>query len=461
MSGGPVGAAGGVAEVLAGYVAAARGRPLADGVVADTVLHVVDTVGAAVSGMRLEAGMRALAYLGARPGAPEATVVGTTVRAPAHLAAFANAMAAHADETDDSHGPSGTHPGCSVVPVALAVAEARGRSGAELLRAVALGYDVCARVPPALWPDLVERGVRRVHSTHAFGAAFGAAAAAASLAGFDALRCGHVMAYTVQHVSGISTYMREGGHVEKAYAYAGMPAMDALRAVGLVEAGFAGAADPFSGHPSLFSLNPGAEPSALVRDLGSRFAISDTKFKRYPVGSPAQSALDGLLSILREEHLVDADVQALVVGMAPNRLAVVRDRPMPNVNIGFLLHVALRDGGLTFEASHDRDRFAAWVEAGGDARVAVVEDASLGTSHGARVELRTVGGRTLRRHVPHIPGSRENPMPAAEVRDKALELLAPALGRGRAAELVTALGSVDRLADVRKIGPLLAGITGP
>src|SRR3954454_16292123 len=75
-------------------------------------------------------------------------------------AALANAMCAHADETDDFEPVTKAHPGCSVVPAALAIGEKYGRSGTEMIRAVALGYDTCCRFLMALGPDLV-RGTHR------------------------------------------------------------------------------------------------------------------------------------------------------------------------------------------------------------------------------------------------------------------------------------------------------------
>ena len=55
---------------------------------------------------------------------------------------MANGILAHSDETDDSHAPSGTHPGCAVVPAALAMGEKNDCSGEALLKSVVLGYDV-------------------------------------------------------------------------------------------------------------------------------------------------------------------------------------------------------------------------------------------------------------------------------------------------------------------------------
>jgi hypothetical protein len=67
-----------------------------------------------------------------------------------------NAMMAHADQTDDSHAPSHSHLGCGVVPAALASGEQFGISGAHLLRAVTLGYDVGARFTMALGGERYE-----------------------------------------------------------------------------------------------------------------------------------------------------------------------------------------------------------------------------------------------------------------------------------------------------------------
>ena len=85
-------------------------------------------------------------------------------------------MLGHADETDDSHAPSLCHPGCAIVPAALAMAERERRNGTAILRAVALGYDVGCRINMSLNAyEFREDG----HSTHSFGPMFGAAAAAA------------------------------------------------------------------------------------------------------------------------------------------------------------------------------------------------------------------------------------------------------------------------------------------
>ena len=132
-------------DTLASYIASALDRPLPPAVLEKTKHHVLDTIAAMVTGSRLKPGEAAINFVRSQGGTPEAAVVGSNVVTTAINAAMANGMLAHSDETDDSHAPSLTHPGCAVVPAALAVAErqkrqrggAAARSGPRLRRRLA------------------------------------------------------------------------------------------------------------------------------------------------------------------------------------------------------------------------------------------------------------------------------------------------------------------------------------
>src|SRR3989442_13752112 len=108
-----------------------------------------------VPGPRLKAGELAVRYVRLQGGVPEASVLAAGVKPSAVNAALANGMFGHADETDDFEPVTKAHPGCSVVPAALAMAEREGRSGEELLRAVVLGYELCCRFLMVLGSELV------------------------------------------------------------------------------------------------------------------------------------------------------------------------------------------------------------------------------------------------------------------------------------------------------------------
>jgi len=168
-----------VMQSVATYIARATKKALPKPVVEKTKHHVLDTLAAMVSGSRLPPGEAAISFIKTRGGTEEALVIGSRFVTTAENAALANGMLGHADETDDSHAPSLTHPGCAIVPAALAMAERGRRDGTSFLRAVALGYDIGARLTLSLHPyNFREAG----HSTHSFGPMFGSAAAAGALA---------------------------------------------------------------------------------------------------------------------------------------------------------------------------------------------------------------------------------------------------------------------------------------
>ncbi len=135
-----------IIERLSAYIVAAGDRQLPQVVSEKAKHHILDTIGAIVSGSRLKLEDWQSDSIRTQGGTSEAKVIGTDILTTAINAAMANGYMAHADETDDSHAPSLTHPGCAIVPAALAMAERQNASGEAFLRAVVLGYDVSARI---------------------------------------------------------------------------------------------------------------------------------------------------------------------------------------------------------------------------------------------------------------------------------------------------------------------------
>src|SRR5262249_52389887 len=137
----PVAASPSYGAAVARYAAQAGGQGLRAEVVNRAKCHILDTLAAIVSGAALEAGRAGQSYAASLGGKAVAGILGTDLRVPLVEAALANGMAAHADESDDSHEESQTHPGCGVIPAAIVVAEQQGSSGLAFLRAAVLGYE--------------------------------------------------------------------------------------------------------------------------------------------------------------------------------------------------------------------------------------------------------------------------------------------------------------------------------
>ena len=441
---------------LSAHIGGALRKPLPAPVLEKTKHHVLDTLAAMVSGSRLLPGRKAISFVRTLGGAREAGVIGSRIVTSAVGAALANGMAAHADETDDSHAASLTHPGCGVVPAALAMAERERRNGAALLRAVALGYDVGCRLTQSL--DAY-RFREEGHSTHSFGPTFGAAAAAGALAGLKQRQVRHLLSYAAQQASGISCWMRDPEHIEKAFDFGGMPARNGVLAAAMVAHGFTGVEDVFSGERSFFVAygRPG-EPEALARDLGSQYEIMNASIKRWSVGSPIQAPLDSLAELMQGNELRPDDVDRVIVRVAHQGANTVDNRDMPDICMQHMCAIMLLDGTVSFKSSHDSRRMRQPKVLALRRRIELQGDDELSKAMPSRqgiVELQLRDGRKLRHHTRAVRGTPDNPMTRAEVEAKSYDLMAPVIGPTRARRLCDMVWRLERLADVRKLRALL------
>ncbi len=411
---------------LARYMVEARDRTLPPNVALEGKHHILDTLGAMVSGSRLKPGEMAIAYVRTQGGVPESSVIGTNIKTSAVNAALANGMCGHADETDDVELITKTHPGCSSVAAALAMAEREGRSGMELLRAVVLGYDVCCRFLMALGPDLV-RGTHR--SAEGFGSTFSAVGAAASLARLDETGMRYALSYAAQQVSGLWSWTQDNEHVEKAFDFSGMGARNGVTAATMVQAGFTGVRDVFDcEHNVLEALSSQPHPAEMVAGLGSRFWVAETSIKTYSVGYPIQSAVDAFLSLRREYALRVDNVDRIVVRLPADGAGIVDNSSMPDVNCQYIIAVALVDGAVSFANSHSYERMADPQIRAVKERVQLVADRKLvdpAAPRSALVEADAQGWPHREPLYAFPPGTKENPLNTEGLNAKVRDLMAP------------------------------------
>lgn len=442
---------------LVRYLAGAADRDLPDDVVEKANHHLLDTIAAMVSGADLKAGRLAMAWAGAQGGTDQATVVATPVRTTAFNAALANGLMAHADETDDSHAPSLTHPGCAIVPAALAVAEQVDATGEQLLKAVVVGYDVATRLVFSVGRDATnDRGF----STHAIGGLFGATAAAAVLQRLNERQLRHALSYACQCASGVRSWNRDEEHVEKAYVFGGMPASNGVLAAGFPAHGFSGVDDPLAGPGNLLDiLADGPDRSQLSAELGERYEILHANIKKWPVGSPIQAALDSTLALIGEHHLTAPDVDTVVVRLPAIEAGVVDNRTMPDIWLQHLVALMLVDGDVTFASAQDYGRIEDSRVAALRAKVTLIPDEALSVARPRRqgiVEITTRDGRTVTHHTRAVKGTADAPMTRDEVEAKAGGLIADVLGEDQGARVVASFGRMQGVPSVRAAAADLA-----
>jgi 2-methylcitrate dehydratase PrpD len=441
---------------LARYMVEARDRPLPPEVLLAAKHRILDTLAAMVSGARMHPGEMALRYVRGLGGTEQAGVVASDVRTTAVNAALANAMFAHADETDDFEPVTKAHPGCSAVPAALAMAEKDGRSGEEFLRAVALGYDLCCRLLLALGPDHV-RGTGR--SAEGTSSTFSALGAAASLARLDERGMRFAISYASQQVSGLWSWVRDEDHVEKAFDFSGMGARNGVTAATMVQAGLTGVSDVLDGRNNLFSaLSTQAKPELMLEGLGSRFCVTETAIKTFSVGYPIQSPLDAILTLRRQHGLSPATVRRVLVKLPTDAVGIVGSSAMPDVSCQHLVALALVKGAVSFSDSHDAALMRDPAILAERAKIEVAGDPALmdpAAPRGAVVIVTLADGRTVEHFTKHPPGTKENPLSTEAVNAKARDLMAPVLGADRTDRLIARVGALEAVADMRELRPLL------
>jgi 2-methylcitrate dehydratase PrpD len=450
-------------QQLSAYMGAASTRALPDDVIEKAKQHILDTFAAMISGSTLPPGRGALEFARAYGGKEIATVVASKIVCGPIEAAFANGVLAHSDETDDSHGPSRSHPGVSIVPAAFAAGEQFAITGTHFIRAVTLGYDIGTRINMSMGGPAYQAATHR--STHGTAAAFGAGAAAGCAAALNAEKMRLMLDYTAQQTSGIGAWSRDAEHMEKAFLFGGKPAAGAVLAATLIQAGWSGVPDIFSGPDNFFEAFAPRENGAIKADtgaltdkLGERYEITRTNIKKWTVGSPIQAPLDALAGFFKQRKFSADDVSKVVVRVATDEANTVSNRDMPDICMQHMVAIMLLDKTVTFATVHDRARMKDPAVLRQRAKVDLLADPRIDARRPRReaiVELTFTDGTQLSEWVRDVRGTVDNPMTRDEVVDKARDLIAPVLGAATCSTLIDKMLALETLKDVRELRPAL------
>lgn len=441
-----------VMETLSSYMAGARDRALPEQVVQQTEHHILDTIAAMVSGAELAPGRKAIEFARSYGGEKVSTVVASQILCGPIEAAFANGELAHSDETDDDFTTGGAHPGCALVPAALAAGEQFGVSGTHFLRAVTLGYDIALRAMRTVGTGMKE--------THNLVGTMGATAAAGCAASLNAQQMRWLLDYAAQQAgAGVGAWRRDTEHIEKGFLFGAMGARNGVNAALLVHAGWTGVDDILSG-PNNFveSYNPKADPAGMTEQLGEVYGVTLTTLKKWTTGGPIQAPLDALENLQKRRPFQANEVKQVVVRVATSAAYTVNNRDMPDICLQHLIAVMLLDKTVSFRAAHDKPRMQDASVLRERAKVQLVPDAELEKLIPVRVamvELTFADGTQLSERVEHVRGTPENPMTRDEVVAKARELMTPVLGGATCSRLIESVLALDTVQSIRELRPLL------
>jgi 2-methylcitrate dehydratase PrpD len=388
-----------------------------------TVATVVDTVGLSLSA-RHEPYARAVVDSLDADG--PCSVMGRSRGLDAGGAAFANGVAAHGEDFDNTFEGCPVHSGAVIVPAMLALGERDGLDGRTVTTAIAVGIEVMCRLGL-----VAKKGVHSAgfHPTSVLGT-LACAGAAAKAMGLSAEQTAHAYGIAGSAASGIIEYLADGSSTKRMHA--GWAAQAGIRAAMLARAGFDGPATVFEGTHGLFkAFAPSLEVPEfhhLTDGLGTRWIAADVAFKPYACGTMTQPYIDCMLS-LRRQGLKPEDVASVVCEVGEGTvhrlwepLALKQLPPSPygaKFSTPYCLAVALVDGDAGLAQFSDARIADARIQAmAGKVTYVIDPDNEYPANYTGHVRVTCIDGRVLEARQGCLRGGVREPMTLDELKAK-------------------------------------------
>ena len=435
-----------VVERFAAWAQQFRAQSLAPEVLHHAKRAVIDLEAAMISGAVVAPATlleKALAEELDRGGARLALGRKATVRAPALI----NGAAAHTTEVDDIYRDGIYHPGAPTIPAALALAQARGASGEQFLRAVVVGYEISTRIGAAMG----RAHYRYWHNTGTIGC-FGACAAAAELLQLDAARFAHALATVATFSAGLQQSFRMDSMSKPLHA--GRAAEAGLTAVLAAREGVTGSLDVIEGEAGYGkAMSDGPDWDKALATLGRDFHITRMTFKNHTCCGHTFAAIDGALALKARMGLAAKDIQRVRVGTYKAALDVAgyeepRTAAEGRFSLKYVVATALTHGSVRF-AAFEPDRLGNPATRDLMRRVDVSVDPQLDAAfpaqRAARVAIEARDGRREEFLQPTRIGDPDAPLSDAQLDAKYLELAGPVLGEAKAKALLGRLWRLEAL----------------
>lgn len=326
-----------VTDDLIRFVAGTRYDDLPGDVIEMSRNFILDSVGASFGGLGTPIGKIALSVARTLGGHPQATIIGTTDRTSCTLAAYVNAKAANGLDFDDAH-LNWLHIGPTLVPAALAVAQAERRPGKDLILAVAIGYDIASRLGLAMgMPFTLDQnnGVVVPQVVGTGWKVFGAALAGAVLLRLPPEQVRQTIAIAGANAPIPSTRKWEL-HADRPLPLqktvdVGWMSQAGVMAAYLAREGATGFHDILEGDDGFWRMNgsPRFDEGEVLRDLGSKWHILEAGMKPYPSCRHLHVASDCFREIVEREDLHPGEIQQVRIGLSPMSTRPTWTNPQP------------------------------------------------------------------------------------------------------------------------------------
>ncbi len=461
-------------ESLTGYVAQFLTTTRAGDIPKDVMRlgkrSILDGLGLALAGNAAESGHIVRQYLRTLGCATDrgCTVIGTALKLPPRFAAFANGIAIHADDYDDTQLAVAkdrvygllTHPTAPALPPVLALAERDGRSGLDMLTAYQLAVEVETKVSEAINPRHYDHGF---HSTATIGT-IAAAAGAARMLRLNHEETRRALGIAASQAAGL----RENfGTMTKPF-HPGRSCESGIVAVDFARLGWT--ATPIvleAGRGFFKAAGGGYDPAAIEGKLGHpwSFAFPGVSIKPHPSGSLTHPGMGLMLDLIRQYDIRPAQVARVKVGTnrhMPN--ALIHHRPKNELQAKFSMEFCMaillleRKAGLAefTDKTVNRRDVQAMIEKV-DFGVNPIAEAAGYEKMTTLIDIELTDGRTLSGRADFGKGSPANPMSDQELADKFRECATwGKLPKASAEKIVEMVFDLEKLKNVRELTRLLA-----
>ena len=426
-------------------------------------LVLLDALGIALASSTMDFGLMALDAARALGGGRETRLIGTADKAAAANAVLASGTLAHGLDYDDTLEEAIVHTGCAGAMTALAVGEAVGASGKDVLTAAISAIEVMCKIGLAAPGKFHARGF---HPT-ALCATFGAATAAARLYRLELPQWVDAFGICGSQSSGIIEYLADGTWTKRLHP--GWSAHAGVVAAMLAERGFRGPAAVFEGTHGFYNAFAGAKDVNLDKlgEVGKIWEIPRLAFKTYPCGSISHPYMD-CAERLRRKHSIKPDDIAEVV--CPTAEGVVhrlweplkdKQRPVSGYGAKFALPYSIavmlvrgKAGLAEFSDAAIRDeevlRLADRIRYEIDPAIDYPRHLS------GHVKIRLKDGTVLEENQPYPRGGLEAPLPPEEIEEKFRANASLAIKKKPAEEIVRIVRGLENLPKIEALADLLA-----
>ena len=443
---------------LAAFAAGLQFTDIPETVVRRSEDLLVDWLGSAVAGHSSPAVKTITRFalaMGPQVG-PSEVIVDRTRTSP-YLAAMVNAAASNTVEQGDVHNGSVFHPGTVVFPAAVAVAQALGASGQQLLTAAVAGYEVGIRVG-----EFLGRSHYKFFHTTGTAGTLAAAAAVGHLLGLNSVQMQHAFGSAGTQSAGLWEFLRTGADSKQLHtAHA---AAAGLMSAYLAKDGFTGAAHIFEGPQGMAAgMSTDANLAKLTDGLGTRWATAETSFKYHAACRHTHPAADALAHVMQVHQLKPEDLARVVTHVHQGAFDLLSSKIDPSTvyqaqfSMGTVLALVARFGhaGLVEFEQHFLDDSTRLM----GQRVEMVLDAEVDAAYPQRwigkVTVHTTDGRLLHGRVDEPKGDPGNTLSREEITAKVLRQAAFS-GGATMAEMQSAVADLWDVASWPQVNALLA-----